>query len=74
LVKAIQIIVDQTKQLGWNYDARINSDRKSKPRLLDRFAFQVVGDKLTYYALKLVMPEWSATKVMGDHIKEGKIP
>jgi hypothetical protein len=48
--------------------------KKSRPRLLDRFAFQVAGDKLAHYALKLVMLEWSQTKIMADRIEEGKAP
>ena len=74
LSKAIQTIVGQTKQLGHEYNARINCNQKSRPRLLDKAAFAEVGYKLTHYASKLVMLEWSATKLIADHIEEGKEP
>jgi hypothetical protein len=69
--KAIQTIVEQTEELGCQYDAEINRQRHTTPRLLDSMAFDIVKNKLTYYALELSMKEWSATKRMADNIEEG---
>jgi hypothetical protein len=68
--KAVHTIADQTANLGRKYDAEINRNWRSLPRLLDRAAFAVVGDKLTHYALDIAMREWSATKILGDHIED----
>jgi hypothetical protein len=57
LSKAVRIIANQTADLGRKYDARINRDRRSLPRLLDRKAFAIVGDKITGYALDRAMKE-----------------
>ena len=70
--KAIEIIIEQTKELGRQYDAEINRQRRTTPRLLDLTAFDNVKNKLTHYALELSMKEWSSTKRMADEIKEGK--
>ena len=70
--KAIEIIIEQTKELGRQYDAEINRQRRTTPRLLDLTAFDNVKNKLTHYALELSMKEWSSTKRMADEIEEGK--
>jgi hypothetical protein len=67
--KAVYTIADQIAELGRKYDAEINHNRRSLPRLLDKAAFAVVGDQLTHYALRLVMREWSATKAFGDRVE-----
>ena len=64
--KAIQAIVDQTKELGRLYDAEINDQRRTTPRVLDEAAFSSIKRKATRYALDLVIREWSATKKMAD--------
>jgi hypothetical protein len=69
LSKAVQIIADQTANLGRKYDAKINRDCKNLPRLLDRKAFAIASDKITGYALEKATKEWSATKIMADDIK-----
>lgn len=69
--KAIQTIVEQTEELGCQYDAEVNRQRRTTPRLLDSTAFDTVKNKLTHYALELSMREWSATKRMADNIEEG---
>ena len=66
------IILDQTRLLGRQYDADINQQRRTTPRLLDSTAFSAVKLKLTHYALELSSREWSATKKMADDIEEGK--
>jgi hypothetical protein len=70
--KAIQVIVEQTCELGRQYDAEINRQRRTTPRILDGAAFFAVKRKLTQYALELSIWEWSATKRMADDIKGGK--
>jgi hypothetical protein len=72
--KAVQMIVEKTADLGYKYDARVNRDRRSLPRLLDRKAFAISRDKITGYALEKAMQEWSATKRMADEIEEGGEP
>jgi hypothetical protein len=70
--QAVQTIVEQTKELGRRYDAEINQQRRTTPRILDNAAFSAVKRKLTHYALELVVPEWSATKRMADDIEDRK--
>jgi hypothetical protein len=53
VLRAIQIIQDQTRRLGREYDADINQQRRTTPRLLDLTAFSTVKSKLTHYALEL---------------------
>jgi hypothetical protein len=64
--KAVQIITAQTAQLGRKYDAEINRNRRSLPRLLNKRAFSIASSMLTHYALGMIMREWSATKLLGD--------
>jgi hypothetical protein len=73
LSKAVQIIANQTADLGCKYDAKINRDRKSLPRLLDRRAFAAVYDKITAYALNQAIKGWSATKNMADKLEEDQL-
>jgi hypothetical protein len=70
--RAIQIIIDQTRLLGREYDDDINQQRRTTPRLLDLRAFSAVKSQLTHYPLELTSREWSATKQMADDIEEGK--
>jgi hypothetical protein len=70
--RAIQTILDQTRRLGREYDADINQQRRTTPRLLDMTAFSAVKSKLTHYALELASAEWSATKQLADDIEDGK--
>jgi hypothetical protein len=72
LSKAIRIIVDQTKEIGRQYDDEINQQRRNGPRILDQDAFSIVKKKLTHYALNFAIREWSNTKKMADDIEEGK--
>ena len=60
--RAIQIILDQTQRLGREYNADINQQQRTMPRLLDITAFSAVKSKLTHYALKLAFAEWFVTK------------
>jgi hypothetical protein len=66
----VHTIVKQTADLACKYDAEINRNQRSLPRLLDRAAFAVVSDKLTHYALDMAMRKWSATKILGDDIED----
>jgi hypothetical protein len=70
--RAIQIIQDQTRRLGREYDADINQQRRTTPRLLDLTAFSAIKSQLTHYALELTSREWSATKQLADDIEDGK--
>jgi hypothetical protein len=70
--KAIQVIVEQTRELGHQYDAEINRQQQTTPRIIDGFAFSDIKRKLTHYALELSIREWSVTKRMTDNIEEGK--
>ena len=56
--KAIQAIVEQTKELGRLYDAEINDQRRTTPRVLDEAAFSSIKRKVTRYALDLMIREW----------------
>jgi hypothetical protein len=67
--KAVHTIVEQTADLACKYNAEINHNQRSLLELLDRAAFAAVSDKLTYYALGIVMHEWSATKILRDNIE-----
>jgi hypothetical protein len=53
LSKSIQTIVEQTHKLGRQYDAEINRQRRTTPRILNGAAFATVKRKLTLYALEL---------------------
>ena len=70
--RAIQIIQDQTRRLGREYDADINQQRRTIPRLLDLTAFSTVKSKLTHYALELSSREWSAAKQLANDIEDRK--
>jgi hypothetical protein len=69
--KAVHTITAQTAQLGRKYDAEINRNRRSLPRLLDKKAFATARSMLTHYALNIVMREWSTTKLLADQIENG---
>jgi len=69
----VHTIADQTADLGRKYDAEINRNQRSLPRLLDKAAFAVVGDKLMHYALDIAMREWSATKILKDYIEDRQL-
>lgn len=71
--KAIRAIVETTADLGRKYDAEINCNRRSSPRLMDRRAFALAGQKLTYYAIELTMCELSAAKRLADDVVEGLV-
>jgi hypothetical protein len=66
------LFIPSQRLLGRQYDADINQQRRTTPRLLDLTAFSVVKLKLTHYALKLTSWEWSATKQLADDIEDGK--
>jgi len=70
--KTIQIIVEQTKDLGRRHNAKINQQRRTTPQILNGAAFAVVKRKLTHYTLKLSIRKWSATNKIADDIKEGR--
>ena len=72
VLKAIMIILDQTKLLGRQYDDDINQQQRTTPQLLNLAAFSAVKSKLTHYVLKLSSREWSVTKKMANDIEEGK--
>lgn len=68
---AICAIAEKTADLGCKYDAEINRNRRSSPRLMDNLAFALVGQKLTYYAIEITMRELSAAKRLADDVVEG---
>jgi hypothetical protein len=70
--KAVQIIVEKTKDLGQRYNAEINQQRRTTSQIFDRVAFVTVKWKLAQYMLELSVKECSATKRMTDNIEEGK--
>ena len=70
--EAIQVIIEQTKNLGSLYDVEIDHQEQTIPRILDEAAFAVVKRKLTRYALNLSVREESTTKRIADDIDEGK--
>ena len=71
--KAVYAIVEKTADLGRKYDVEINRNRRSSPRLMDRRAFALTGQKLTHYAIELTMRELSAAKRLVDDIAEGLV-
>src|SRR6267378_1676733 len=55
------------------YDIRINAERISLPRLIDRSFFQLVMRKLTHYCLRKAMLELVCAKQLLDELeKKGK--
>jgi hypothetical protein len=72
LSKAVQIIVDQTKEIGHIHNNEINWNWRALPWLLDQEAFAYIEHMLMHYALDIVMCEWSASEVIADHIEKGK--
>jgi hypothetical protein len=72
VLQAIHTILEQTKELEHRYDAEINRQRRTIPRVLDNSAFSAVKKKLTNYALELSIPGWPATKRTANDIEEGK--
>jgi hypothetical protein len=69
---ACEAIVIKTKQLAEDYNERVNDNRKSRPTLMDKFAFKKVGSKLTHYAIERTMAEWRVMKDFADAIDEGE--
>jgi phosphatidylglycerophosphatase A len=63
-----EAIVAKTKKLADEYNERINKNRKTKPTLIDKTAFQVVKSLLTHYAINKAMVEWRAIKDFSDAI------
>jgi hypothetical protein len=72
LSKAIRTISEKMADLGRQYDAEINRNRVTLPRLLDRAGFSQIGKKLTHYTLEIAMREWSAAKRLADNIQTGQ--
>lgn len=72
LAEAVHAIRNQVKDLGYQHDEIINSNRRGLPRVLDLSAFVVIARLLTYYALGILMREWEATKQWADAIELGE--
>jgi hypothetical protein len=59
-------------QIKREYNVKINQQRRTTLQILNKEAFSVVKKKLTHYALKLSIIEWSTIKRIADDIEEGK--
>jgi hypothetical protein len=71
--KAVRAIVEKTADLSRKYDVEINRNRRSSLQLIDRRAFALVRQKLTYYAIELTMRKLSAAKRLADDVTEGLV-
>jgi hypothetical protein len=67
--KAIEIICDRIKRLPKWYDDRINKDRLTLPRLLDKIFFKLCSHRFTHYCLTLAMVEYANAKAMLDEME-----
>jgi hypothetical protein len=65
LHKAVEHLVQNLEPLLSIHYNLVNSQRNSRPRLLDLDAFSEVADLLTHYTLDLLMTEWSNSKTIG---------
>ena len=68
--KAVEIITENIRLLPKVYDDRINQERVQDLRLIDSSFFQLVMYRLTEYALKLVMVEFTVAKSMLDELEQ----
>ena len=68
--KAVEIITKNIRLLPKVYDNRINQERVQDLRLIDGSFFQLVMYRLTEYALKLVMVEFTVAKSMLDELEQ----
>ena len=66
-----EAIVIKIKKLVKEYNKRINDNRKNKPTLIDKKAFQAVRSLLTHYAIKKAIVKQRATKDLSDAIDSG---
>jgi hypothetical protein len=74
LYQAVAVISQRVVKIAREYDSRINTERVSLPRLIDRSFFQLVIRKLTHYCLRKAMLELVLAKQLLDKLeKEGKV-
>ena len=73
LYRAVEVISQRVTKMPKEYDIRINAERISLPRLIDRSFFQLVMRKLTHYCLRKAMLELVCAKQLLDELeKKGK--
>jgi len=66
--RVVYTVTEQTADLARTYDAEINRNRKTLPRLLDRAAFAVVGDKLTYVSGRPLISSETTLRISWNHL------
>ena len=72
VAKAAEIICERLKKLPKEYDDRINKDRVSYPRLIDKGFFKLVMYRMTEYCLKMAMVEYAHAKNMLDELESNQ--
>ena len=71
--KAVCAIVKKTVNLSCKYNIEINRNRRSSLQLMDKRAFALIRQKLTYYAIELTMHKLSVVKRLADDVIEGLV-
>ena len=72
VARAIELISERIKKLPKEYDARINKERISFPRLIDKEFFQLCIRRFTHYCLKMAMVELAQAKLMLDELEKAE--
>jgi hypothetical protein len=68
--RAIEIICERAKALPQDYDDKINKERLSVPRLVDREFFKLCLFKITHFALEKAMVEFVQAKLLLDLLEK----
>jgi hypothetical protein len=71
--KAVCAIVKKTVNLSCKYNIEINRNRRSSLQLMDKRAFALIKQKLTYYAIKLTMHKLFAAKRLANDVIKGLV-
>jgi hypothetical protein len=72
LAEAVHNLRNHCKTLVKSYEDRINKERTSIPRLLDRQAFGGLSEQLTHFGLEKTSREWEAVKEAGAKLEHGQ--
>jgi hypothetical protein len=67
--RAIEIICKRINYLGKEYDTRVNKDRITTPRLIDKDFFQLCIRRFTHFCLEMAMVELAQAKRMLDDLE-----
>jgi uncharacterized protein YlaN (UPF0358 family) len=72
VARSIELISERIKKLPKEYDARINKEQISFPRLIDKEFFQLCIRRFTHYCLKMAMVELAQAKLMLDELEKAE--